>query len=322
MIEPTTEVIVQVGTDGGVITLVRSRTSSGRWRFLLTTDESSLASIFNEEDLPGELTSTHGPAATWKGALGLLGKYGAWPFLYPLSLHPEFRDRILAEVRRLGGEEEEERWVGVLRLHEEWQDRSRMPEYRSSPTPRLGSRSGPLGRADFLTAVQSRVARIAVGASTVRGRGNRGSVAAARAQLRTINLRPFGEGLASFREALDIETERLRNSLPESARSWGLARKLINIFLRDCLYNTYLNEEYHLYRSEFAFEIPLDSITGKELDDLGSSSREDSWPGVKYLTRDRSDGYQAVAEKEAANYGLARVHLDSVWWSLGRDDED
>ena len=72
----------------------------------------------------------------------------------------------------------------------------------------------------------------------MRGAGNTGVVTAARTHLGRLDLRPFGtRDDDRFRVALNSATTRLRAALPEEARCWGLARKGLNIFLRDCLYN-------------------------------------------------------------------------------------
>jgi len=87
-----------------------------------------------------------------------------------------------------------------------------------------------------------------------------------------------------FRLRIDKATEDLRVALPHRARSWGLARKLLNIFLRDAMYTTYLREHFHLDRAEFLLEIPLDSITAKTLKKFASRGKLPTWRGVKYVT--------------------------------------
>lgn len=119
--------------------------------------------------------------------------------------------------------------------------------------------------------------------------------------------------------ALDSATERLVAAFPPAARHWGLARKVLNIFLRDCLYTTYLSDAFNLRRLENFLELPLDSITAKELRRIAGPKALPSWPGVIHVTPELSAAYQDVATKEGARRGLARVHLDSVWWSIGRD---
>lgn len=172
---------------------------------------------------------------------------------------------------------------------------------------------------DFLEAVQSRVARIAVSASAVRGRGHKGTVAAARNFLRQLDLAAFGVKPPVFRRALDRETKSLLAELPQGARHWGIARKLLNIFLRDCLYTIYLESAFRLSRAEEAFEIPLDSITALQLKRAVGRGALPPWPGVKHLTPLLSNQFQEAAAAEATKMRLARVHLDAVWWSLARD---
>lgn len=174
----------------------------------------------------------------------------------------------------------------------------------------------------LLNAIQSHAARGSVGASTVRGRGNAGTAKAAREFLRAIDLATFGSGSAAFTAALDRSTDNLRAALPLAARHWGIARKVLNIFLRSCLYTTYLNAEFGLDRAEDSFELPLDSITALNLKRAAGRGNLPPWPGVKHLSPSLSAQFQRAAAEEAAKRGVSRVHLDAVWWSVSRDDEE
>jgi hypothetical protein len=117
---------------------------------------------------------------------------------------------------------------------------------------------------------------------------------------------------AVFRRRLDEATKGLQKELPRGARSWGLARKLLNIFIRDCVYVAYLRSAYGLHRIERFCEVPPDSITAKE---IRRKARDlPRWPGVKHLTPEISDQYQQEAEREAKRRKIARVHLDAYWW--------
>ena len=175
-------------------------------------------------------------------------------------------------------------------------------------------------KAEFLRVVQSHAARVAPGASAVRGRGNAGTVAASREFLRSVSLRCFAVRDSSiFAAELDRTTQRLRAALPGKARHWGLARKILNIFLRDCLYTTYLSEAFYLQRAERFLELPLDSITATELRRAAGRGVLPRWPGVKHVTPALSAWFQAIAAKEAAARQIARIHLDALWWSAGRD---
>jgi hypothetical protein len=78
-------------------------------------------------------------------------------------------------------------------------------------------------------------------------------VPVARTFLEQLPLRRFGTSQsAAFCSHLDRATEELLSGLPDGARHWGLARKLLNIFLRDALYTGYLADEYSLQKSEGA----------------------------------------------------------------------
>ncbi len=173
---------------------------------------------------------------------------------------------------------------------------------------------------EFLRAIQSRAARAAVGASAVRG-GPAGTKKAARNHLRSIDLARFAVRPSRFPSVLNRETKRLQVVLPKGAR-WGLARKVLNIFLRDCLYTTYLENRYHLSRAEAALEIPLDRLTATALRQTMDRGALPKWLGVKHLRPSDSARFQSVAMQIADDLGIHRVHLDSVFWSQGRDEDE
>ncbi|MGE3843430.1 MAG: hypothetical protein AB7I50_17805 [Vicinamibacterales bacterium] len=112
---------------------------------------------------------------------------------------------------------------------------------------------------------------------------------------------------------LDRATDALVRRLPQSARHWGLARKGLNIFLRECLYTVYLRDRHHLDRAEQFLEVPLDSLTGKELHSA-SHGRLRRWRTVRGLDRSTSQAFQEEAMRIARSRGIARVHLDAEWW--------
>jgi len=101
-------------------------------------------------------------------------------------------------------------------------------------------------RADwFLKVLQARTAQLAIGPSTLRNQGAPKAVANARDFLKELDLGSFKADVpGAFVVWLNEETEKLQNALPHGARNWGTARKALNIFLRDVLYNMYLCDEY------------------------------------------------------------------------------
>ena len=170
----------------------------------------------------------------------------------------------------------------------------------------------------FIRHVHRYVARYSVSASAARGQRSPGLVGAARDYLSDVPLRSFaGSSESRFLRNLNKHTERLGTVLPRSGRSWGISRKLLNIFLRNALYTGYLCERYHLDQAEDWYEIPLDSIVAKRLRSEARRfglPRLPRWPGVKHLTPETSELYQAVARRTAETLGVAPVHLDALWW--------
>jgi hypothetical protein len=96
-----------------------------------------------------------------------------------------------------------------------------------------------------------------------------------------LNLRLFNEASsAHFTALLNDQTRKLQKALPRGARHWGTARKALNIFLRDALYNHYLCNEYGFNRLEQWLEVPLDrSMKGES---QGKHFPRD-WKEQKYL---------------------------------------
>src|SRR5665811_1628210 len=95
---------------------------------------------------------------------------------------------------------------------------------------------------------------------------NRGYLDNIREFLKEIDLADIGKADApQFPQVLDNQTEKLRRHMPRYAPYWGTARKCLNLFFRDTLYNFYLRKEYGLEKFEKYMEIPLDSYVGKEL---------------------------------------------------------
>ena len=171
---------------------------------------------------------------------------------------------------------------------------------------------------DLIGALVEREAQIAIGPSTARGQG-RGTVKALRAALGRIPLIDFAVSTAAqFDRVLDRHTRLVQRRLPRRVSSWGLARKCLNIFLRDCYYNAFLKRHYRLHKAEREFEVPLDSLVAKELKWLFPRGALPRWPGVKHLRRAESDEFQEAARQLSKSWGITRVHLDTFLWVRGR----
>lgn len=168
---------------------------------------------------------------------------------------------------------------------------------------------------ELLKIHQRRVARIAVSASAARNQGDSGVVEAAREFLSALDCRRFSEASGDgFSAALDQATEEFCQALPGKARTWGLSRKLLNIFLRDVLYHSLLAEPSGLGSVVDQMEVPLDSITAERIKKNLPPRTLPAWPGVKNLTPHLSERFQLASSEIARDRGVDRVHLDAIWW--------
>lgn len=174
----------------------------------------------------------------------------------------------------------------------------------------------------FVRDIQIYTARSAVTASAARGQGAPGLVAAARIHLASVTLAQFGTSSERrFRGALDRHTDSLAAALPRKGRSWGVARKLLNIFLRNAFYTTYLRDAFDLAVAEDWFEVPLDGIVAKRVRADLHALRLPRWTGVRNLTPALSHTYQDACRQLARARGVAPVHLDALFWGT-RDDTE
>jgi hypothetical protein len=172
----------------------------------------------------------------------------------------------------------------------------------------------------LIQAMQKHVAIVSISPSSVRGQGSGGVVARATEFLEVLPLQSFGSNTeVSFRKALDEATHELRASLPKPAQSWGLARKCLNIFLRDAFYNSLLAREYKLKLATPFYEVPLDSVVSRALRKYAPRHRLPAWVGVKYLSPTVSDAYQAFALELSREWGIKRVYLDTYLWVENRE---
>lgn len=167
---------------------------------------------------------------------------------------------------------------------------------------------------DLLQVHQRRTARIAVSASAARNQGTSDIVRAARTYLAALECQRLAQpSPEAFASTLEDVTQELMGALPSPARSWGLARKLLNIFVRDVLYNSYLAESSGLMIAEDFMEVPLDSVSAAEIK-REFKRQLPPWPGVKKLTPELSVRLQERASRLAKRHGVARVHMDAIWW--------
>ena len=167
---------------------------------------------------------------------------------------------------------------------------------------------------DFITTLQRKVAFTAVGPSALRGQG-KGVLRTSQDFFAQMSLARVPKSSAKrYQLWLDRQTESLLNSLPIKNRPWGAARKAINLFLRDALYNKYLSKQFKLQSIETWLEVPLDSAVAKGLKLHSDRGELPRWPGLKNLKPNISECFQVFASKQATLKGIARVHLDMYLW--------
>lgn len=95
---------------------------------------------------------------------------------------------------------------------------------------------------------------------------------------------------------------------------WGAARKFLNIFLRDVVYNRYLCDKYELMHIVPWLELPLDSQVASGLREEPGGGSLPRWKTVIGLEKADSQKFQAFATEVAARMGCERVHLDVIYW--------
>jgi hypothetical protein len=105
------ETILEVGAEGGSITLLRENSEDGNGRYRGSTNET----FFDDDDLDGEVLPQSEPqyADSFHAAVVLLDRY-PWHRLHPLKVHSDYYAQVLKEVVKRGGLSEETRWRELL----------------------------------------------------------------------------------------------------------------------------------------------------------------------------------------------------------------
>lgn len=170
----------------------------------------------------------------------------------------------------------------------------------------------------FIPTVQRKVATTAVGPSALRGQGQ-GVLGASQQFLTNLRLTRIPKiSEIRFKRWLDRQTIALLDVLPINGQPWGAARKAINLFLRDVLYNKYLCRHFAFGQIERWLEVPLDSAVARGLKAKAGRGALPVWPGLKHLDHTVSDEFQKYASVHAHSLGIDRVHLDIYLWLENR----
>lgn len=97
--EANSVVVLQVGAEGGDVTLVGRTTHSGSWVFARVTDDQTEALFGESGDGVVRAPSLESLewVESWDDGLRLMDRY-RWARLHPLYVHPEFLERVRAAV--------------------------------------------------------------------------------------------------------------------------------------------------------------------------------------------------------------------------------
>lgn len=177
---------------------------------------------------------------------------------------------------------------------------------------------GVMPKRRFLALIQKFAAVQAVGPSAVRGQP-KGTLKKIHAYLGRLRLdRLAGMDRTDYARWLGAHTQYLRRKLGGRKEQWGVARKAMNLFARQCLYNTYLSRAFHLAWLQRHMETPLDSVVArglkKEAEEAGRAMPS-RWKGLVGLDSKASEEFQDEARKCARDVGVrCRVFLDNYLW--------
>ena len=180
-------------------------------------------------------------------------------------------------------------------------------------------------KAEFYKILHRRIAQTTISAQAMRKQGPPKMVEVCRHYLEMeISIEEFFECLPDeelYLKFLDRHTDRLRKSFPLGGRqNWGAARKAINLFLREIVYNNYFAILYKLpvsyHRNNLHIrnlEVPLDSHVAKGI--IKDAKKTDlKWISIKSLDKNKSTTFQAQAQAIAKKENIARIYLDIKYW--------
>ena len=128
--------ILEVGSEGGRITLFGWMSDQGEWCYLRETDESALKEIMHKKDHTSmSFLSSSESVVGWNAALQILSVY-PWRNFYPLFVHPEFADLVWKEIDSMGSENYS---------RDEWHEICRKIPSQHTVCFSHGKESGPTG---------------------------------------------------------------------------------------------------------------------------------------------------------------------------------
>ena len=186
----------------------------------------------------------------------------------------------------------------------------------------LGVTKKKMKNENLINKLQRRIAQISVGASALRNQGAKGIIEICRDYFEnSIDLEEFRKELESdnYKKYLDRNTTELLNKFPENGKSWGAARKGLNLFFREVVYNFYLANHLGISANKdknkktlTQLEVPLDKDVATGL--IEKFPELPKWKSIRRLTEKESQTYQETAFNYAERLQIPRIHLDLEFW--------
>lgn len=176
-----------------------------------------------------------------------------------------------------------------------------------------------MGKSEWAELLRKHYAIASVGSSTLMHQSDKGRNK--RSQNYLLNNFPL-ENLYLLDEKdflclLDTKTDELSLQLPkpsDGTPNWGAARKVLNIYIRLCSMNKDVYPFYKLHKIESYFEVPLDNHIVEKIDELSGSIFHKNFKIID-LTKPKSDSIQISAAEIAAQKGVYRYELDTLFWN-------
>ena len=172
---------------------------------------------------------------------------------------------------------------------------------------------------NHITQLIKRSAKIVINASSMRNQGKPGMILKIRKHLvDSIDISKLGSlEEKTFNKFIEAHTDNLVKFCKDKEIEWGTARKAINLFLMDIVYNKYLNEFYSLEKIHNLLEIPLDNKVSKRLKKV--AKEKDSvlpvWGGICNIDKNEYIEFQKFALEIAKDKKMNRVDLDIYFWT-------
>ena len=168
-----------------------------------------------------------------------------------------------------------------------------------------------------------RIAQTCVGASALRNQGSSGIIETCRNYFESTwgnDLSDFFNSVANendYKNFLDNHTDILVDMFPiptdGGVKSWGGARKALNLFFMSIVKDRYICSNYIFDEDDLKnLEIPLDKDVSVGISNHFKTITK--WTGIRHLNKAVSDEYQKNASILAKEKNVHRFQLDDEFW--------